>query len=88
MRSWLDIPTAAGLDSRAAASRGRHPAGIEPSSLRDRRVGTERFLGRRASARQSADRKARRPDPVRLFGAARPGRARHRCPNHPGAARG
>ena len=39
--------------------------------LRDRRAGTERFLRRRASVRQSHQRKLMRPDLVRLFGAAR-----------------
>jgi hypothetical protein len=54
-------------------------------TMSDRSVGTERFLGRRASARQSHRRKSMGPDPVKLFGAARK-RARHRCANHPDAA--
>ena len=49
MRSWLEFTTDVGLDSHAGASRDRHPLGIEPSFLSDRRVGTERFLGRRTS---------------------------------------
>jgi hypothetical protein len=50
MRLWREHTLDMGLDSHAGARRSRHPAGIEPSSLRDRRVGTERFLGRHASA--------------------------------------
>ena len=63
---------------RSTPARSRHPAGIELCDKSDRCVGTERFLGRRASARQSHQRKLMGPDPVRLFGAARR-RVRHRC---------
>ena len=50
----------------------RHPSGVELSVLRNRIVGTERFLRRRRSRRQLHQRKLMRPDLVRLFGAAHP----------------
>src|SRR3954462_12128650 len=57
MRLCLEPTLDLGLDSHAGASRNCYPAGIEPSVLSDRRVGTERFLGRRTSVRQSQQRK-------------------------------
>ena len=54
--------------------------------LSDRLSGTERFLGRRASARQSHQRELMGPDPVRLFGAVRATGRDAVAANHPGAA--
>src|SRR3954451_10834070 len=85
MRLCLEPTLDLGLDSHAGASRNCYPSGIEPSVLNDRRVGTERFLGRHASAWQSQQRKLLRPDPARLFGAARLERDTV-AKNHPGAA--